>query len=346
MKSPCSPRELQKGSVTIGADFSTCLSFGSELWSCGGVVQFKPAKNIPPDGVYTSLTIKNGCIIDVGHADLLTHDAHACDSCSFCESSSSSYVPQSQLRLIGGAGISVYGEGSIDDPYVISWSGSYDVQDSPVYAQAGNAALLVSGSGTQGDPLTISHATQHQYDTIDGMLFDKYGHLISYTPSTDSSHIRGIIGSDGIDVSVDTATQVATVKLQQPSHDVSGSYAWGANTVQVDKWGRIYNIFENESQVQANALSRSSVVKYFATSTTHSISVSLAEATSILVVIYKISNGLSATVEIDNQSIPMRLITENHSIAFSNAVYSVGIHNVSVTAPEGSVATISAVQVA
>jgi len=63
---------------------------------------------------------------------------------------------------------------------------------------------------------------------VNGMTFDTYGHLTGYTAPSTAGTINGVVGADGIDVSTDMSSGVATVSLATPSPTIKGDYTFGA----------------------------------------------------------------------------------------------------------------------
>ena len=258
-------------------DWSICLPFGAKLYASGGCV-YAEAGSPPADGVYGKIVIANGCIIGAEPEDVPLYTGSPCapqpDSCSnasgnsttsntslfstggstttvvsCCEPSTMSGnlykldaagKPVVQLSARGGTGLSVTGSGTTSDPLVISLSGSTGSEDSGIYVRSANAAIAVSGSGTRANPVVVTHKTGLQAN-VNGMTFDAYGHLTSYSATT-STGVTGLVGGSGIDVSVDHQSGINTISVRKQANDVSGNYAFGSYDVEIDEYGRIYRL--------------------------------------------------------------------------------------------------------
>ena len=226
----CSKRVLHEGAVTepavVPQDFSFCLPFGAQLSQKDGVVSYTEGIT-PPDGVYSTFTLKDGCIISVGNITVPSYTASPCapipNPCD-CESGSGnisistkagnlSYLDTSGNLYTGitveGNGVSVTGKGTANDPLVITASSS---SAGNITIHAGNDAITVSGSGSTNDPVVVSHKVIGATQRIDGMSFDRFGHLVDYEVPSTSKGIRAIIGGDGIRASTDS-NGAATIEL-------------------------------------------------------------------------------------------------------------------------------------
>lgn len=254
----CAPKTLHQGTEEGHSQkFSLCLPFGGELFSEGGFVNYKPGTP-PPDGVYTSLTIKDGCIVAVGFADIATYTATPCapvpNPCD-CTGSGGGDTPISPaagnlttrdasgllttLHTAAGSGVSVAGRGTVTDPLTIS----VDQQSVNVPVQSGNAAIIVDGAGTAEAPYKISHLTQASSgQSYAGFSFDKFGHMIDYTAPIPSGSITAVTDGPGIFVQTDLETRIANVSLAEPLHLMEGDYQFGAWFVEIDELNRVYRI--------------------------------------------------------------------------------------------------------
>lgn len=163
--------------------------------------------------------------------------------------------PLVRCHIEAGTAISVTGDGSDINPYVISASGgssgSGGISTQAVYIRSGNSAISVTGSGTRTDPFTITHKTGAS-GSADGMTFDQFGHCTSIsTGSSDgaiSKYITGIVGKDNVDVVVDPKSKIATIGLRKPTNSVTGTYQFGDYEVSVDSYGIISNVVKKEQE--------------------------------------------------------------------------------------------------
>lgn len=148
--------------------------------------------------------------------------------------------PVVQLSARGGGGLSVTGSGTTSDPLVISLANSSgSSSEGGVYVRSANNAIAASGAGTRADPVVLTHKTGLQ-TIVNGMSFDAYGHLTSYNASASAgSGVTGIIGGQGIEVSVDQQSKINTISMRTQANDVEGNYAFGAYDVELDEYGRI-----------------------------------------------------------------------------------------------------------
>lgn len=226
--------------------WEVCLPFGGQLVSQGGCVNYTPGSP-PPDGVYSKITIANGCIVSAELADIPLYTSSPCAPVPTpCDCTGESSLPDPsttvgnlfrydasgrplvKLSVESGDGISVSGTGTSDNPLVIT--NTQDVADVQ-YFRSGNSAITLSGTGTATDPYTFTHITRLS-GKQGNFTFDNYGHLIAYeTPST-ATNITGILEGDGIKVSVDVSTGIATVSLADPTTLVTGVYSLGGYDVE------------------------------------------------------------------------------------------------------------------
>jgi len=149
-----------------------------------------------PDGVYTSLTIKGGCITGVGIREEPAYTPPlCCPSCGEPGSPGGDVVLSTDncnlLRSVGGAllvkpvfstsgNVTVTGCGTASSPYVLN--GPTGGGLSSLCVQNGSPdALTIAGNGTSTDCLIISHKEKSAIDTP-WIKTDVFGHVIQFTP--------------------------------------------------------------------------------------------------------------------------------------------------------------------
>ena len=257
--SACSPKVLQEGTESGKSQiFEVCLPFGGKLYSQGGYVNYE-AGNPPADGEYTSVTVKDGCIVAVGFADISTYTSTPCApvpnpcDCSGEGGGSVTISPTAgnlskldasgalltTLNVEPGDGIAITGKGTASDPLLITANAGAAAATA---IRAGNAGLYITGSGTSADPYVISHHEQSGAKTFNGFAFDRFGHLISYTAPTTVNTVNGILAGSGIAVDTNVSTGIATVELAQPLHRLEGEYQFGAYALEFDEKNMAYNV--------------------------------------------------------------------------------------------------------
>ena len=260
----CGDSEQKGTSEGFCPDWDACMPFGGRLYSRDGCVQFEASATAPADGVYDRVVVQDGCIKGVAGQEVASYQPRPCtETPCDCNSGSggggSADVSDDPANLItedasgllaklyasGSGGISVSGAGTQSSPLRIQAS----AQTARGYVQAGNDGVVVSGAGTQASPYVVSHKTGGAGDqTISGMRFDGYGHLVGYTPPSSAGTVNGVIGRNGIEASTDIASGVVTLDLQQTIHNVQGTYRFGGFDVDVDQYGRFQQI-EREVEV-------------------------------------------------------------------------------------------------
>lgn len=258
IKDPCEP------TPQAGEAWSICLPFGGRVWSDGNGVHVKGGTP-PPDGVYGKVVIADGCIIGVEPEEAPLYTGSPCaplpgdcggggspgvgaggggSSGGCCPPSSiagnlyqldASGKPYVKVTIKGGSGTSITGSGTVSDPFIITSSGS---SGGGIYLTSANDAIVVTGSGARNDPYTLKHKTGVQ-GTVNGMVFDRYGHLIDKGSGSANKGITGIVGGNGISATTDTASGVTTIGLSKPAQAVAGDYSLGGFKVTVDPYGRL-----------------------------------------------------------------------------------------------------------
>lgn len=241
--------------------WDTCLPFGGHLYSDGGCVHFEPGTP-PPDGTYGTITIVDGCIVNLGPVrPPLYTEANCVDVPASCAG--------------GGGG----GSGSPCD--VSTQAGNLltcDIAGKPLAKlyTAPSLSVVFSGDGTEDSPLTASMAPgasttrvtanppisvtskdnvydiSHRKGTslkLNGMEFDSWGHLVAYNTPPDSANspIIGILGDalSGVEAKANTPSAgIYTIGLAALSGSDSATQL-GGYEVSVDKYGRVTGATRN-----------------------------------------------------------------------------------------------------
>lgn len=234
-------------------EWEVCLPFQGRLYSREGCIRLEKGSP-PPDGVYSKLTIIDGCIVSAEKADPAMYAGASCapvpcacgeagaggtgGSGSLPEPSRNdgnlfeydlSGRPLVRVTATGGDGVSVTGTGTTADPLVISAASS----GTGIYMRPGNSSIEISGSGTRDDPYVITHADGHEAN-INGMRFDARGHLIGFTQGSESSiGVNGIVQGKYIQVEIDKQTKIATIAMQPPATVTSEQISIGNTSLNI-----------------------------------------------------------------------------------------------------------------
>lgn len=244
------------------ADWSICLPFGGRLLSRNGCV-YAESGNPPADGIYGKIVIANGCIAGVEPVEacldnvaLCAGNPETCDSSinALAESSGGCCQPSNSIgnlyslditglplvrcTIRGGSGVTVTGDGTTSNPYIISAS-AIAVQS--VYLASENDAIVVHGAGSYANPFAVAHKDGKQ-GKYNGMTFDKYGHLIDTGEGSANSGINAVVGGTGIDVQTDNKVGMATVGLAKPVRNKNGAYHIGGWALELDEYNRIFDL--------------------------------------------------------------------------------------------------------
>ena len=245
----------QKGSAPgFCPDWDACMPFGGRLYSRDGCVRYEASGTAPADGVYGRVVVQDGCIVGVSGQEAEIYQPQPCVNtpcqCGGGEGSSSEDISPEAGNLLSrdvsgallaklyfgaGEGGSLTGAGTASDPLVLN----VDAQASQIYVLAGNSGVVVSGAGTQSNPYRISHAEGPGTTTAGGFVFDRFGHLESYTPPSSAGTVNGVVGRRGVKSETDPATGIATVELEQPPVTARGDYRLGGFDVTVDEYNRV-----------------------------------------------------------------------------------------------------------
>lgn len=338
----CEAKVLQSSCRSVGADFSICLPFGGRLYSEQGYIMYEPGVP-PPDGEYTSFTLKNGCMTEVGYADISTYTSTPCApapvACDVSGSATAPLSPQAdnltqldsagrlltQLIYASGSGISITGSGTATDPLAISCTVSGG--DGALYVRAGNTGVYVSGSGSAADPYEFGHAeVLGRTVTANGFMFDKFGHLVSYSAPGSYTHLTAIQGVNGVKSSTDVNTGIATVELEKPLNPSIGTYEFGGYSVELDEYNRIYKITKivvPEDDTEADDAGADTIVKRVGAS--GEFSVKLSRAGNFLIQVYFSGTTEPFDISVDNNSIQLDIFTANMAAGTTKKL-AVGTH--------------------
>ncbi len=266
MKPKCNPRittacdvqVLKEAEKPTCEPFSFCLPFGGHVTWNGECISYKPGTP-PPDGTYSRIIIADGCIVGAEPYEAPIYNSEPCapipNPCDCQDGSGSLPDPSVQtgnlftydaagrplvkVTIHPGDGISVQGDGSTANPFIIS--AKLDSGTGLQHFKSGNDAIVLSGDGSQESPYTITHKLGTE-QTVQGMKFDEYGHLVEYNEPSTTGKVNGVVGADGVDVTPELSTGIYTVKLSDPAVKAEGEYPLGAFTVKVDNKNRIQQI--------------------------------------------------------------------------------------------------------
>lgn len=257
---PC-PETPEEPDVPPCPDWNICLPFGGRLYTKDGCI-IAEGGNPPADGVYGKIIIANGCIMGVEPLESCVDNIAPCaGNPAPCDDAGSGDItpsdatgnlytldvagrPLVRCTIRGGSGITVTGDGTTANPYIIS-AAAIDV--TPVYLTSENDAIEVRGTGTYANPFALAHKKGMQ-TTLNGMTFDAYGHLVDTGGGSANMGISGLVAGTGIDVLTDDA-KVATVSLQKPTRNKNGTYHIGGWTLELDDYNRIFDL-EREIEIQ------------------------------------------------------------------------------------------------
>lgn len=258
----CGPQTVAEGTSAECPDWEVCLPFGGRLYQQDGCVRHVPGTP-PEDGVYGLVTVQNGCIVSMEPEPVAKYQSDPCapvpcpcDSsedgggnlCNPSTKSGNQYEcdasgrPYAHAYVQAGDNVTVSGNGTSTNPYIVSSSlGDAGITN----VRSNTSAITVSVSNNVA---TVSHATGYNAQTINGMVFDAYGHLVDYSSSSASTTVNGIIGTNGISAETNNAG-IVTIGLESPAHTLAGQYLLGGYTVEIDANNRVYNISQEISAV-------------------------------------------------------------------------------------------------
>lgn len=380
---------LQQGESTTTVkeeqpDYSFCLPFGGKVVCTNGIVHVT-APTPPANGVYDTITISAGCITDVAKQEISPTVASPCaplpTACD-CDGTGSVAVSTqsgnlSKLDATGnlyttvafkaGTGIKITGIGTSANPITISASSTA----SKVFElQSANAAIVITGSGTASSPYTIKHKEGSTARTINGMSFDSFGHMTSYSAPSTSAGIKGIVGGTGI--KAETATNgICTISFEEPIHKLNNGFILGGYTVTFDDYNRVINIdrtirltagtyafgntnvtvnaygsITNIASLDSDYITGTRVVKLNQNETNWSYTFNLGQAAHLLITVDtpgQAGNLSVSSLLIDNVAVSGNLCGINRYVCLSSATYARGSHTLTIKGnmPSSSYITIT-----
>lgn len=245
--------------------WSVCLPWGGRLWSDGFGV-YAQGGNPPPDGVYGKVVISNGCLVGVESEDVPLYTGSPCSpdpgGCggnaqvataaamdSGIEPSpvagnlyklDAAGLPLVKVSIETGAGLSVSGDGTLSNPYVIEATA---IGIERVYMRSDNAAIAVTGDGSYQNPFVVAHKKGLQ-KSANGLVFDTYGHLVDVTSGSANKGVQGVIGGAGL-TAVTDETGTVTVSMDAPPNALMGDYTLGGFKITLDNLGKLWNITQD-----------------------------------------------------------------------------------------------------
>lgn len=232
-----------------GEAWSVCLPFGGRIWADGNGVHANGGI-APPDGVYGKVVIADGCIVGVEPEDVPLYTGSPCAPLpGGCGGAATAAVnepavfaldnPAVFCEIAAGAGVTIVGNGTAEDPYIIS-------ADNGIYIRSDNHAISITGDGTRQNPITVKHKSGLA-TSMNGMTFDAFGHLISANTNetAGTKGIKGIVPGFGINVDTDIATGIANISVGSQVPSVPGNYQLGGYNVSLDQTGRVSSIQQN-----------------------------------------------------------------------------------------------------
>lgn len=247
----CDKQLVQESTAASCPDWDVCLPWGARLYQRDGCVRYE-AGTPPPDGVYGQFAISNGCFITAEEYPVPKYQSDPCapvpcpcDSAdggdsNLCNPSTvvgnlyscdATGKPLVKAYIEGGDNVTVTGAGTSTNPFKISIS----------LGDAGVTSLVSGSSCLTVSPnvgaVTITHSTGYNKQTINGMVFDEYGHLVDYSESSATSEISGVIGTNGI--AATNTNGIITVELEKPATSYSGEYVFGGFRVTLNAYNQI-----------------------------------------------------------------------------------------------------------
>lgn len=201
--------------------WSVCLPFGGRLWSAYGNVMYDGGV-APQDGTYTSITVQGGCIVGVGHATPPAPTYQPVDCAADPVSCAADLPPLPQETVIIRPA---------DDPTTPAGGDCGCVI-------LGSAQIAVTGDGSADSPYRIEH-NRNRGATINGMVFDEYGHLTNTYDVDDKSTANVSQVAGGEFISVDVVGGVASISLDRMDKHggdvINGEYEIGGWTFTFDR---------------------------------------------------------------------------------------------------------------
>jgi hypothetical protein len=196
-----------------------------------------------PDGTYTAVVVRNGCIVEGSQAPVPEYTPPPCvEPPSPCDGSGTDVVVSplagnltrlmpsglfTQDNIIGAGGVSVTGTGTPGDPKVISVTPGAGPTITPANAHISvtNPAPNVIGIGM--------NPTGFSAGTYNGLIVDSYGIVTGYSPSTGGT-ITGVAGANEVDAI--PSGSIVTVTLK-PTAAGAATYVMGGYTMSFSQGG-------------------------------------------------------------------------------------------------------------
>ena len=263
-------KEIQDECVPVpraAQAWSVCLPWGGRIWSDGNGVYATPGSP-PPDGTYGTITIAGGCIVGVGPVEVPLYTGSPCAPLpGNCGRAATAAVadaapvalladeppslmqgnlytqdpagrPLVRCYIEAGVDITVSGDGSLTNPYVIS---APNISVTPVRLKSANDAISVTGDGTIAKPFVVDHKEGRPISK-DGFVFDRYGHLVDVNSGSVNQGVQAILPGNGISVKPNLETRIPEVSVQRPAGDVQGEFMFGGVMGRLDDLGRFQTI--------------------------------------------------------------------------------------------------------
>lgn len=275
---PCEPIP-QPDPIPCSPAFDLCVGDRTLKWD--GFCPTVERSRHTPDGTYTSVTVVDGCIVGYGYADEATYTPPYCNpNPAHCQGQGmiTTYTvsPNSDNSLVesssglfartfvqGKGNIAVSGKGTVQNPYVISFSGNSE------------KTIIVGEAGiTQRESGDVTYVgllpTGVQKGMYNGFSINEYGQIIGFSDavSRDSSSVKAGAGltatDDGSittiaheehDIPVATVFGGFAVGLNKSGHIVemeriatvtAGTYTVGAYKMSINEFGSITNVVQDE----------------------------------------------------------------------------------------------------
>ena len=351
--------------------FSICLPFGGNLSMDGTCLKYTEPETVPADGEYSGVVVKNGCIQGVVPPTSPLYTANTCapvpNPCDCDDGGSSDITPSTldgnmltldslnrplvQLHYTAGDNISLSGNGTSASPLVVSCT-----VDSMKDIISGTPSIL--SVENRDDNIVISHVeSKATTRTINGMTFDAYGHLYSYTaPTITSQYITTaqVLGSDSIDATIDNITNTVSLSLKDTPAKY-GNYLLGGYNVSFSKKGVLEEIVQtitfpsgeydfDHYRVTFNAYGSATAIAYIQSSAVrHSVSKIIPAGTeeyrfdfsiwedSGLRISIRAQNMTSCVVTIDGNIYAGTLFGNIFYDIVPSATFAAGAHNMVIT---------------
>ena len=218
----CKPRVLRrdcKETTSGGTDEKQCPSFsfcaGNKTVSFDGECMTVTDRTYQiPDGTYSTVTFKDGCIVGVGHVAVPAYTPNECCGPAGSGNEGTGDVtisahPANLLKdtpdglvvtpVFKGSGVSVTGAGTLSDPFIITASAS---GEGGVFVTSGSPmALTVEGKGTDyTDPIEISLKTVMQSGRYGPFSINEYGQITEF--DKDNDYIKTITADPPLQIEV------------------------------------------------------------------------------------------------------------------------------------------------